>query len=476
MANSRVLPKVLSGGTLAIICLLSTRSLALGEIQSARSADASCQEITNLCSRQSDLHRRVNFSAVADSEKLAHHDITVDYEIIDDAEIWYPVLYRDKNFDRIEAFVEQSLEAERTDEQVSAYLTRLYDSLSEYPSAIGSADSGKYESQFLANIAVIDEWISANPRSHIPYLIKGELLSNYAWDMRYGRVTYIEPEEDRVGFSQLVAQAKENFDTAAELNADDPNVWAALMFSTRENSSIPTHMEEAYFEAGLAASPHHIDLWGTKAFNQRPGWGGSWEEMMSVARESEQHARNANKPLLSVIFLSVHRHIAHHNDDFDLGHPDIWPEAQSVFLRTIEAYPESLRMRFYYAHDAYFYADKHDIAVAQFDILGNRWTGGTAWNDLEEYHSARRDAYQSVAHEALSNGDYDRAEQMALKSIEIESNAYPYLILASVSSHRYEPQQIIYYAEQALASNPTVSERAQAEEAIEIANYHMNPS
>ena len=475
MAKSRIIPnRALLPRKIGIFCLLSLQLITFGRAQSVHASNSPCNELASSCTGEEHLRSKDSLQTAPANKQLTHDDIADDYITIEDAEIWYPILYKDKNFAKIETFVQQSLEAERSDEQVSAYLSRLYNNLSEVPSRIDSTYTAEDDEQFLEHINAVDEWISTDPSSHIPYLIKGMLLREYAWETRSRHTTHTATSEALPSFSRLVTRAKTNFDIAAELNPNDPNVWRELMFSTRENSNVPKHLEETYFQAGLAANPYHIGLWGTKAMNRRPVWCGSWEEMMEIARESEQLSIEAGKTLLSTVFLGVHRHIAYHDDSFQLGHPDIWPDVQAAFLRTIEAYPESLRMRFYYAHDAYFYADKDDIAVEQFDILGNHWTAGTAWNDLEEYHNARRYAYQSAAYDALLLGNYDRAERLALHSVEIEAHAYPYLILASVSNHRYQPEQMFYYAEQALANNPTANERTQAEEAITTARYHMN--
>lgn len=402
-----------------------------------------------------------------------HPDRLERYTFVVDTESWYPVLYEDRDFAQLETFINQSLQREQTDELASAYLSRLYRELGEPPAHQDTTLSEADQQQFDHNMSVLDQWSAAYPDSHIPYLIRGWLLINQAWEHRGESVASNVPPAAWAPFRELVQQAQVALETAAELNPQDPNVWAALLLAAR-GLGLPESRWQDYYDRGLTANPDHIELWGMKAMSLLPQWQGSEVRLRTFAEETDRRARSANKPMLGAITLSIHREIDSDRPGY-LQQPDVWQQVEATYARIFAAYPHHLRMRYYYAYDAAM-AEQWAIVAEQVEIIGDRWTSGTPWRSLEHFHTGRTAAFYELAAEAYDQQRYQQAEALALQSLDLMPVAGTYLILGAVQAVYYgDMPSVIEYAEQALANNPTPAEQQYAADLIRQAEAHLSP-
>ncbi len=69
---------------------------------------------------------------------------------------------------------------------------------------------------------------------------------------------------------------------------------------------------------------------------------------------------------------------------------------EKIYENYFIKYPEDIRRRFFYAYDACL-ARKYDVAIKQFEIIGDRWMEGTSWDSLNDYHRSRAYAYAAYA-------------------------------------------------------------------------------
>lgn len=394
------------------------------------------------------------------------------YSVVEDTESWNTVLYGDRDFAKLEAFITSSLQRERTDELASAYLNRLYGSLATLPAHSDYAHTEADDQQLTESLAVLDQWIARFPDSHIPYVIRSNLLSNHGWQIRGGALAYRVPDEAWPPFLQFMEQAKADLDRAAALNPDDPNVWASLLDVAR-GLSLPEQVWEDYFERGLAANPYNINVWGKKSILLEPKWLGSEARMLQLAQECDRLSKSANKPLLAVVALSIHRSLDQAQEGY-LNQPAVWREIEATYARIFAAYPDNQRMRYYYAYDAAM-AQQWPVAAEQFEIIGDRWTRGTPWRSLEHYHTGRTAAFYELAAAAYDQQRYQQAETLALQAIGLKPNPPSYLILGAVqAAYHGNMPGVIEYAEQALANTPTPAEQQYAEDLIRQAEAHLS--
>lgn len=395
------------------------------------------------------------------------------YTFVPDTESWYPVLYEDRDFAQLEAFINQSLQREQTDELASAYLSRLYRELSKLPAHNDQTLSAADQQQFDHNLQVLDQWSAAYPDSHIPYLIRGQLLTTQAWEHRGESLASKVPPEAWMPFCELLQQAQVDLETAAELNPQDPNVWANLLVVAR-GLGLPESRWRDYYDRGLAANPNQVELWGMKAMNLLPQWHGSEARLLALAAEAERRSHSANQPLLGVVALSIHRALDGNRPGY-LQQPAVWEQVESIYDHILAAYPDNQRLRYYYAHDAVM-AEQWAVAAEQFERIGDYWTSGTPWRSLEHFHTGRTVTFYELAAAAYDQQHYQQAEELALQTIDLMPVAGAYLILAAVQAAYYgDMPQVIEYAEQALANHPTPAEQQYAAELIQHAEAHLSP-
>ncbi len=401
------------------------------------------------------------------------------YQQIPDAEVWFAELYEQRNFDKIEAFILQSLEKDHEDELASGYLIRLYGTLGGLPNRDYHHTSEDAQA-FKKQKAVLDQWISERPQSHIPWLIRGSLLTTYGWEHR--RDTYYVNRSAGAEFKRYLQQAKADLERSTALNPQDPNSWDHLILIAK-GLSLPENQMNHYYQQGLLASLHHLGVRTSRLSALYPWWGGSWEEALAFAKASHEDAVADDKPMLGITLLVAAREIGHQSRKRTGDVPNQvidWSEMQAVYQRIFAKYPDNLRMRYYYADDAnqhQHYAE----ALEQFEIIGDRWTTGTSWSDKEEFHRVRANTYAQVAHKIYEQGFQqfqqgnqqqanalaEKSEQLALKSVEFWPQARTYLLLASLSGNVDQDfVQVVSYAQQAIASTPTDAERKYAQDMI----------
>ena len=399
------------------------------------------------------------------------------YQHIPDAEAWRQELYEQKDFAKIETRVNEYLQAERQDEHKSGFLMRLYMTLGEFPN-LKNEYTPQDKQDYLRQTAVLQEWMNAYPQSHIPYVIQGELHVNYAWKFRTGQVARKVTEEGWQLFHYYLQKAAGDFSTASQLNPNDPNIWNELLHLAARTNLDP-YTPEDFFEQGLKANPSHLGLHTTYLQTLYPQWGGSQKDMLAFARAVQKKGQATQKPMLGNVLLLAAREI----DRDDEVHPITWSEIQTVYQDMFSQYPDNLRMRYYYAHDA-IGRKQFDEAIQQFEIIGDRWTTNTLWDNLNEFHRARTYVYFAKAvqlYDQAAQQHYQRneikerelgaaSEEMVLKSLELWPQAQGYLLLCVIYGNIYKDiPKAIDFAHQALALNPTPAEREYAEDFIKTA-------
>ncbi len=392
------------------------------------------------------------------------------YKIVYDFEDWYDELYQHKNFGKIEAFINKSLATDRQDEWVSSRLSRLYDILGTLKDGQDNL-TPQDERQLQKQKAVLDEWIAVYPKSHIPWLLKGMLQTDYASEIRGVKYSSEVPKEAWKPFQENLDIAKSYLEQAAKLEPGDPNVWATLLDHASRGSL--TNKFDEYYQRGLDADPFSSRVRGVMIGILAPKWYGSREKLLEYAKSTDDEARANNKPFLNLTVLGIFREIRCDDDEF-MRQPEVWAKVQDIYSRLFKKYPDDIRTRFYYVYDAYI-SGHYDKAAEQFEIIGDRWANHTAWGSLERYHGARSHTYSKLAYAASEKGNFKQAEALSLKAVELWPTAYNYLFLSCIYGNNFRDMpNTAKYAQLALASNPTPEERKRAEANLRLAQEIFN--
>lgn len=305
-----------------------------------------------------------------------------EYTLIEDYIKWVPVLYQERNFSAIEEHISGLL---KNNNEAKAY--ELY---AQYCSLANIT----HDKHIDLMKGVLDEWCSKHPESHIPWLIRGRFYIEYAWNIRGSGWAKSVQEEKWPKFYAMLELAKKDLEKSWELNPNDPNSSCCLLIVAK-GLSYPKVVMEQYYKNGISVCPWHYGLCAHKLEYLKPKWHGSYEEMFEFAKEcliaSKKH------PYLGLIMVNAFQeeHFCISEKKDVLGRATVWPIIEEIYSAFFSKYPDELRRRFYYAYHAYA-AKKYDIALSQFEIIGNRWIEFSCWHFLKNYIDCRAYTYRKL--------------------------------------------------------------------------------
>jgi tetratricopeptide (TPR) repeat protein len=408
---------------------------------------------------------------------------------MDDYEKWIPVLYQQKDFSAIENRVTDLLK-DRSDEAEAYQLYTLYRTLGDVH---GSRDIELKEN-------ILNEWCSQQPESHIPWLLRGIFYTGYAWQIRGGGWAKEVPKDAWAKFEAMLERAQADLEKSYRLNTKDPNSSCQLLIVAKGLGLSRDEMEK-YFQNAIAASPFHYGSHYQKLNYLMPKWHGTQQELDNFAKECmELSNEHPYMGLVTIGALEESHYRSPQNVNY-LGRDDVWPTVEKLYENYFTRYPEDIRRRFSYAYHAYL-AQKYDVAIKQFEVIGDRWMEGTLWNSLNHYNGSRAYTYAAYAYmrlppgeamvvlkkaidldpfqkssyfklgtTAIKLGQYDEAEAAYSKVLEIDPNSTEaHLLLCQVYEKTNNPAQAKYHAEKALRCNPTDQQKKTAKNYIDASN------
>jgi len=413
------------------------------------------------------------------------------YTHMDDYEKWIPVLYQQKDFPAIEGRVIDLLR-ERGDEAKAYELYTLYNTLGDI-----RHDQNK-EIELKQNI--LNEWCDKQADSHIPWLVRGVFLTGYAWHFRGPGWARDVAQDAWPKFEAMLHRARADLEKSYQLNPNDPNSSCHLLIVAR-GLGLSRDKMERYFQNATSASPFHYGSRYQKLNYLMPKWHGTQQEVNDFAAECMRSSgEHPFMGLVMIASLEESHHRSPQNTNY-LGKDDIWPTVGKLYANYFNKYPDDIRRRFFYAYDAYL-AQKYDVAIKQFEIIGDRWMEGTSWDSLNIYHRSRAYAYAAYAYTRLPPeqamivlkksidldpyqkssyfklgttaaklGQYDEAEAAYLEALEIDPNsAEAHLLLCQIYEKTNNSRQAKYHGERALQCNPTDQQKKTAKNYIDVSN------
>ena len=415
------------------------------------------------------------------------------YTRMDDYEKWIPVLYQQKDFPAIQSRLVDLLK-NRSNEAEAYQLYMLYRTLGEINN----------NNDIHLKQGILDEWCSQQPESHIPWLLRGIFYTGYAWQIRGGGWAEDVPKDAWAKFEAMLHRARADLRKSYQLNPKDPNSSCQLLVVAKGLSLSRDEMEK-YFQNAISAFPFHYGSHYQKLNYLMPKWHGTKEEMddfaMGCMKLSEEH------PYLGLVTIAALEE-SHYRSPKSflgrsknyLGRDDVWPTVEKIYENYFIKYPEDIRRRFFYAYHASL-AQKHEAAIKQFEIIGDRWMEGTSWDSLNDYHRCRaetyvayamrlppeqaiaalkksidlnpfqRGSYYKLGATATKLGRHDEAEAAYLKVLEIDPNsAEAHLLLSQIYEKTNNPAKAKYHAERALQCNPTEKQKKMARNYIGVSN------
>ena len=344
---------------------------------------------------------------------------------------------------------------------------------------------------------VLDEWCAVKSESYIPFLLRGCFYVEYAWYIRGGGYADTVSEDAMSGFESKLLLAKDDLEKSFKLNPNDPNSSCDLITVAMGLNYSEEQMEQYYGNA-ISACSNHFGA-ALRKFNYlTPKWHGSPSKMIEFATQCASQAdKYPYMGFLMVYALNEIHDVAKEKTNF-LGQDDIWPTVEKVYDNFFAKYPNNIQRRFFFARHA-FLAKKYDIAIKQFELIGDQWMEETSWSSLKKYNRCRaityneyaltlepkqalqfirksveldptrRFAYYSIGSFKLKMGKDKEAEKALSKAIEIDPCHVNTLLLLSYL-YFYKGSNLteaIRCAEKALNCNPNDEQKALANQYVQ---------
>jgi tetratricopeptide (TPR) repeat protein len=166
--------------------------------------------------------------------------------------------------------------------------------------------------------ALIDAWKKQSPKSAFAYVASGSSYLRMAWNARGERAVSDTPRENFVAMDKWLALGKADLDEAIKL---DPHIVFA--YSMLIDMAMLTGDDESASgaaERGLAMEPTNYALYGQMIWKAEPKWGGSIQEMSSIAHRAQAYA--TKNPLLKLLLPRPAAYAANLTDCDCSGHSD----------------------------------------------------------------------------------------------------------------------------------------------------------
>ncbi len=340
----------------------------------------------------------------------------IEYTLIDKYVKLVPILYKEKDFESVELHISQLLSAKNANSESELYY--LYNILADVTDI--------KHIQLMQD--VLNEWCT-HSESHIPWIVRGVFNINLGWRIRGGGWASTVSGKAMTQFHEYLKLAKNDLERAYSLNSNDPNSSCHLITIAMALGKPIKEIEEI-FQEGLVANPNHYGL-HSKMFNcLTPKWGGSYQSMMDF---SDYCMSIADKfPRFGLIkvaaLVEVHKYIAPKEQKF-LEEEKNWRIVENAFEECIRKYPDNILFRYVYAHRAIL-TNKNEIAIEQFEKIGDRWYFGNCWSSLESFNEDRGRAYNNMAVGLVKKKQHGPAENFYLLALKYNPSAQYYYNLA----------------------------------------------
>ncbi len=337
----------------------------------------------------------------------------IQYAVVDGYTRWTAALYRDRDFEAVERHISSLLDAKSDP-------AKMYELFILYGTLGGEAESPEKMEE------VLNEWCSRNPKSHIPWLVRGNYRIHRAWQIRGSGWAGNVPQDAWAGFEDRLVAASDDLEHAYKLNPNDPNS-SAFMLVTARGLSYPESEMEKYFRNAVAACPAHYGAHRHKLEYLKPKWHGTEESMLEFLEQSLKSLEM--NPYLALLPGEAYSDLPGvKKGEKALRVDEVWRKVSKAYEDLLERYPQEIRGRYIYAYYAYA-ARRFDVAFEQFEVIGDRWMYDARWSSLEEYNRCRAFAW------------YKRGEELILDK-KNPAAALDYI----TASLRYDQTSDAYYA------------------------------
>jgi hypothetical protein len=264
--------------------------------------------------------------------------------------------------------------------------------LTTFYSALDDMSDKAPDSEWMAHIATIKQWMGDQPSSITPRVALARVLTSYAWKARgLGYGDTVTKEGGQLMASRL-KEAREILFAARSLDEKCPRWWpVAQGVALGEGWDAETYAKLC--EEGIAAYPDNFAIYLNKAHHLQPRWYGKPGEWETYAIASADRLGGEKGDILyaQMIWYLSDRNLFKKNIFAASGVQ--WERVKRSFQVLQEKYPDSLTVTNEYARMA-CYAGDWPTARGLFEKIGDR-ADPAVWSKLEHFVTFRNDAYSN---------------------------------------------------------------------------------
>lgn len=235
---------------------------------------------------------------------------------------------------------------------------------------------------WLQRIALLQDWVAANPSSITARVALAYTWHGYAWAARGGGYANTVPDGAWKLFETRIAQAYSTLLEADKLPAKCPHWYLVMLLVARDMGWSKDQMR-ALFERAVAFEPSYYIYYREYASDLLPKWGGEPGEAEAFAEESYNRIGGRQGAFIYFEIATVLYCLCPDNPQPTLS----WPVLQEGFAEVEEQYGDTLLKLNRFAMLAYLYQDR-EVASRVFARLGDNWEP-TVWVRRAIFDQAR---------------------------------------------------------------------------------------
>ncbi len=198
----------------------------------------------------------------------------------------------------------------------------------------------------------LEQWATNKPQSAEAHLVLGARLLQLAWTARgYGKGNEIS-DKNWQKFYELLEKTESALLQSAKLNNQDPTPWALLVMVAAYQQE--DTLESTYFNEAIDRDPDNWIAHMHRLMGRTKKWGGSHEEMLTFARDTNLHAKKGS--VLPILILKAHLEIWKYHSMFEGDDDAAYAYLQNEKVRDecLAAYKKSLGTHTYDENTALF--------------------------------------------------------------------------------------------------------------------------
>jgi len=234
---------------------------------------------------------------------------------------------------------------------------------------VAMADAGQrvVDQLWLQRLALLQDWVAADPSSVTARVALGYAYQGYAWAARGGGYANTVPDAAWKLFGTRIAQAYSTLLEADKLPAKCPHWYFVMLLVARDMCWSKEEMR-ALFERAVAFEPSYYHYYREHASDLLPKWGGEPGEAEAFAEESYNRIGGRQGAFIYFEIATVLYCLCNDNPQPTLS----WPVLEEGFAEIEEQYGATLLKLNRFAMLAYLYQDR-EVASRTLARVGDNW-------------------------------------------------------------------------------------------------------